>query len=322
MSADTARNICAHLLLLICAHLCAIPGLGPGLFAAQDPAPGSDQQISEFSLAGYGDKGKKSWDLAGKSADIFTESVKLKEVTGNMYGKDEDVKVVADEGDFNKTDGRIKLEKNVVVTTSSGTRLATDSLEWDRRNQALSTDDRVNIQRQNMVIDAQGAYGQMGLNKVSLQRKVKLDILPEKKDAASGSGDSDKTTITCTGPLEVDYGKNVATFKKNVKVRRPDSTIHCDNMDLYFASAKKDKAAAAQGGQAEAPKEKDEGQGFMGNKIEKIVCRGNVKVVRGDNVSYSDEAVYSAVEKRLVLTGRPKLVIASMEGISDASFGN
>jgi LPS export ABC transporter protein LptC len=293
-------------------ELAGLAGLGGRVFAAPE-APASDQQISEFSLAGYGDKGKKAWDLAGKSADIFTDNVKLKEVI---------VKVTADEGDFNKANGQVRLDKNVLVTTSSGTRLATDSLEWDRRNQALSTNDPVNIQRENMVIDAEGAYGQMGLNKVSLQKKVKLDILPQEKDSAAQPADNDKTTITCDGPLEVDYGKNVATFRKNVKVQRPDSTIHCDKMDMYFSSAKKDKGAAAQDGKAEAPKEKDKGQGFMCNKIEKVVCHGNVKVVRGDNVSYSEEAVYSAVEQRLILTGRPKLVIASMEGFSDAPVGN
>jgi len=44
------------------------------VFAAVLPQE-SDQQISDFSLSGYGDKGKKSWDISGKSADIFTEVV-------------------------------------------------------------------------------------------------------------------------------------------------------------------------------------------------------------------------------------------------------
>ena len=60
----------------------------------------------------------------------------------------------------------------------------------------------------------------------------------------------------------------------------------------------------------------------MNNKIDKIVARGNVKVVRGENVSYSDEATYTAIDKKLILTGRPKLVISQTENISDASFGN
>ena len=47
----------------------------------------STQQIGDFSLSGFGEKGVKSWDLAGKSADIYDEVVKLKEVKGNHYAQ-------------------------------------------------------------------------------------------------------------------------------------------------------------------------------------------------------------------------------------------
>ena len=57
------------------------------------------------------------------------------------------------------------------------------------------------------------------------------------------------------------------------------------------------------------------------SKIEKIIARGNVRVVRGLNTSYSEEAVYSAAEKKLTLSGRPKLVIISTEQL-DAPTGN
>jgi LPS export ABC transporter protein LptC len=124
------------------------------LYAKAETVTESDQQISDFSLAGYGEKGKKSWDISGKSADIFTEEVKLKEVVGNMYGKEEDMRLIADKGDFNKVNGKVHLEQNVVITTSSGTKLTTDSLDWDRKNQLVTTRDPVNIQRQDMVVDA------------------------------------------------------------------------------------------------------------------------------------------------------------------------
>jgi lipopolysaccharide assembly outer membrane protein LptD (OstA) len=59
----------------------------------------------------------------------------------------------------------------------------------------------------------------------------------------------------------------------------------------------------------------------MGSKIEKIVARGNVKITRGENVSYSDEATYTALDKKITLSGSPKLIIYSTEEMS-ASFGN
>jgi len=111
------------------------------LVFSQEP----DQQIQDFSLSGYGEKGKKSWDISGKTADILGEVVKLRDVVGNLYGKEEDVRLTAERGDLNKADGRVHLEQNVVIATSTGARLLTDSLDWDRKNQLISTENPVDI---------------------------------------------------------------------------------------------------------------------------------------------------------------------------------
>jgi len=287
------------------------------LLAQEEPqvAAESDQQISDFSLSGYGEKGKKTWDLAGKSADIFTDTVKLNEVVGNMYGKDENIKLTADRGDFNKTDGKVRLEQNVVITTSSGTKLNTNSLDWDRKNQMVKTDDTVNIERDNMNIVALGAKGEPNLKKVALEKDVKLDINAKEPDPFNASGgQAEKIMVTCDGPVEIDYEKNLASFKNKVKVERQESTIYSDRMDIYFIT-KKNKEESQ--GQAQ-----DKSSSFMGSSVDKIVARGNVRVVRGENTSYSEEAIYSASDKKLTLTGRPKLVIYSTESLSNASSGN
>lgn len=269
----------------------------------------SDQQINDFSLSGYGEKGKKSWDLSGKTADIFADIIKLKDVTGNLYGKDEDVKLTAQRGDFNKSDGKVHLEDRVVITTSSGSKLITDSLDWDRKNQIVTTEDIVNIHKENMVTVAKGAIGQPDLRKVTLRKDVKVDINPTDEDSSKDISVKDKTVITCDGPLEIDYGRSIAYFNNNVKVKRPDSDIYSDKMDVYFLPSK------ASGSGQESPE-------FLGSKIEKIVASGNVKVTRGQNISYSEEATYIASSKKLILTGRPKLVIYSTEEFKDASSGN
>ena len=282
-----------------------------GLYAEERKPQESDEQISDFSLAGYGEKGKKSWDLSGKTADIFTDVVKLKNVIGNLYGKEEDIKLIADKGDFNKTDGKVHLEQNVVITTSTGTKLTTESLDWDRKAQLVTTKDLVNIERENMVTSGIGAIGQMGLKQVTLEKDVKVDILAQPKEGKRPDV-KDKTIITCDGPLVVDYEKNIATFNNNVKVERIDSTIYSDKMDVFFIPSSKE----------EKKSEETKASGFMGNKIEKIIARGNVKVIRGDNISYSEEAIYTASDKKLILSGRPKLIIYSTEDLKDASSGN
>ena len=269
----------------------------------------SDQQISEFSLSGFGEKGKKSWDLSGKSADIFTDIIKLKDITGNLYGEKEDIKLTADRGDFNKAEGKVHLEQNVVVTTSSGAKLLTDSLDWDRKNQLVTTRDKVNIQRADMVTTAYGAEGHPNLNQIKLERDVMVRLNASAADkGASKDKEDNKTVITCDGPLAIDYEKNIATFNNNVKVDRGELLIYSDRMDVYF---NRDKSAKAS----------EVNDSVMGSKLEKIVAHGNVRIIRGDNTSFSDEAVYTATDKKIILSGKPRLVLYSAEDLN-ASVGN
>lgn len=285
------------ILWFLCTHLC---------FGEQE----SDQQISDFSLAGYAEKGMKSWDISGKSADIFDNIVKLKSVVGNLYGKEEDVKLTADKGDFDKQNGSVHLEQDVVITTSSGAKLTTDSLDWDRKNQLVTTKDRVNITKENMVTTGQGIIGKPNLNLVTLEKDVRVDINPEAKEGKLPS-EKDKTIITCDGPLEVDYARNIATFKDNVLVDTHDNLIYSDTMEVYFVPTKKEAKA----------QEADKSSMFMGTQIQKIISRGNVKIIHGQNISYSDEATYTTADKKILLTGKPKLIIYSTEELG-AAFGN
>lgn len=268
----------------------------------------SDQQIEGFSLAGYGEKGKKSWDISGKSADIFNEVVKLKDVDGNLYGKDENVNLTAKTGDFNKTDGKVHLEKDVVITTSKGAKLTTNSMNWDRKNQLVTTEDKVNIAKDNMTIDGTGAHGEPDLKKIALNKDVRVNINPSNLSLnPEGIDTKDKIIITCEGALEIDYERNIATFDNNVKVERPDSIIFSDKMYLYFTSGKgKDNKSQV-----------NKALGAMGNNsIDRIVARGNVRIVRGENISYSEEAIYSAFDKKITLSGRPKLVFYSTKDLN------
>ncbi|MBU0548057.1 MAG: LPS export ABC transporter periplasmic protein LptC [Candidatus Omnitrophica bacterium] len=264
----------------------------------------SDQQIGDFSLSGYGEKGKKSWDLSGKSADIFNEVVKLKEVVGNHYADKDNVNLTADNGDFNKNSGVVHLENNVVITTSSGAKLTTDSLDWDRKQQIVSTLDKISLQRSDMNLTGEGARGQTALKQVALEKNVRLDIEPLDKQ----KGKKEKIIVICDGPLEVDYEKNIAIFNNNVKVETPDLIMYSDKMQVYF-TAKQEGI------------KKGQGSVVMSSSINKIVALGNVRILRGENISYSQEAVYTAVDKRIVLTGRPQIEIYQTENMN-AAFRN
>jgi len=264
----------------------------------------SAQQIGDFSLFGSGEKGKKAWDLSGKTADIYNDVVKLKQVVGNHYGDKDNMNLTADNGNFNKSSGVVHLEKNVVITTSSGAKLTTDSLDWDRKQQILSTLDKVNLARSDMNLSGEGAKGQTALKQVELEKNVRLDIQPADKK----TNKKEKIVITCDGPLDIDYEKNIAVFNNNVKVEKSDMTIYSNKMQVYFSSK--------QGASKE-----NQGPDLMSSSINKIVSSGNVRIVRGENVSYSQEAVYTALDKKISLTGRPQIVIYQTENMN-AAFGN
>jgi len=286
------------------------------------PQETSDQQIMDFSLSSFGEKGKKTWDLSGKSADIFTDVIKLKDVIGNMYGKDEDIKLTADKGAFNKAQGKVHLQENVIITTSSGAKLTTDSLDWDRKNQLVATNDVVNIERGNMVTTASGAHGEPNLKKVSLEKDVTVNINPEPEQKGKEPTVKKKIVITCDGPLQIDYDKNIATFNKNVKVDNQDAVIQSDIMDVYFGGTGKDKDKDKESSTSKKEASAMGAMGMGGSKIDKIVARGNVKITKGENVSYSDEATYNAVDKKITLSGHPRLIMYSTEDMKNASFGN
>jgi len=281
-----------------------------GFAQEQDSSVDSEQQINDFSLAGYGEKGQKTWDLSGKSADIFDDLVKLKDIEGNLYGEKEEIVLTADEGAFNKSDGNIHLQENVIVTTSSGAKLTTDSLDWNRKENLVSTKDEVNIEKENMVTTALGATGLPNLNKVNLEKNVKVEMNQQGLSGGERSNaDEGKTVITCDGPLEIEYEKNIAIFKNNVKVDRDDSQIYSDNMEVHFLSGEKGV-------------EDNNNPSVLGANIKSIIAEGNARIVRGENVSYSDKVIYSNSDKKITLLGKPRLVIYSTEDFKNASAGN
>jgi LPS export ABC transporter protein LptC len=264
----------------------------------------SEQQVGDFSLSGFGEKGKKSWDLSGKSADIFNNVVKLKKVVGNNYAPDDTINLTADKGDFDKKSGLVHLEDNVVITTASGSKLTTDTLDWDRKQQIVSTLDRVNVARQDMNLSGQGASGQTALKQIVLEKDVRLDIHTLDKQVNK----KEKIMITCDGPLDIDYEKNIAIFNNNVKVEKPDLIIYSDKMVVYFSPKQQDKAPA-------------QGVAAISSSLNKIVALGNVRIIRGENISYSQEAIYTAIDKKITLTGQPQIIIYQTENLN-ATFGN
>ena len=260
---------------------------------ATEAVAGAPPQMLDFDLASYGDAGKKKWDLKGESADMLTDVVKLSNIEANFYGNEEDMNLKAEKGDYDKANSKVHLQDNVVATTSSGARLTTESLDWAQKDQKITTNDTVNIKRENMEVTATGAQAEPSLKKIYLKEDVKVDIEQKEKDKPEPS----KTTITCDGPLEIDYDKETAVFNNNVVANNPtQGNIFCDKMTVHFK--------------------------FKEKTIDRVVCQGNVRIVKGENVTLSEEAIYDAASKKMILTGRPQLTIFTEEGMDiSAAFG-
>jgi len=148
-------------------------------------------------------------------------------------------------------------------------------------------------------------------NNVVLENDVKATIISTKSfagDMIGAPADSKdntpkvddkskkkKTTITCDGEVEFNYENNQAYFSKNVKVVGDDGDIDADKITINLDPSTR--------------------------RVKEIVAEGNVKIKQGENITYSDKAVYVESERKIVLTGKPKLVIYQEGGLSGNLFG-
>jgi LPS export ABC transporter protein LptC len=233
-------------------------------------SPEPAQRINKFSVEGYTEGGKKSWEIEGESADIVENVVKLDNVKAKAYGEEQELDLKSNKGEYDKKEGIVRLEEDVVVTSSQGAKITTQSLLWDAQKEAVTTPEEVRIEKDSLVCQGKGASAFPDAKTVKVNAQVKVEIEP-------------KTTITSSGPLELDYERNICVFYDNVEVDDERGSMFADRMEVYFEPATK--------------------------KIEKIFAYGNVRIIQDENTAYSDEAVYDSLLGKVTLKGHPRLVI-------------
>ncbi len=271
--------------------------LSAGVYAAEIP-----QHFEGFDLVGYTDGNKKSWDIKGDTAEIQGNDVALTNITANAYG-DENMHLTAKDGTLDKATGHMHLEKDVVITTETGAKLVTDSLDWQRNKDLVTTDDKVVLTKEGMKAVGTGMEGHPNLKTATMKDDVTVVMKTEDKDSA---GEGPRTiTITCDGPLEVEYEKQIAVFNNNVVAIDADRKLIADKIELFFDSTTK--------------------------QIKEMICTGHVSIIQGENTTFSDRAVYSAKDQKLTLYGRPKLILFTegegmgsvfKEGFANVSSGD
>lgn len=201
--------------------------------------------------------------------------------------------------------------------------------KWDVKGQSAEAVTENQVKLNNIVASSYGPEAQATItadtgmydktkNNVRLEQNVKATIENTKgssagdfislpgvtgdtagsKDAAKdadGKPKKTKTTITCEAEVEFNYEKNEAYFNKKVHVVNDEGTIDADKITIHLEPSTK--------------------------KISTIVADGNVKIQRSDNTTYSDKATYYEADKKVVLSGRPKIVMYQDGNSPDNLFG-
>ncbi len=238
---------------------------------------GVQQTVDGFNLEGFSGEGEPAWNVRGSTADVLGDTIKIRDVDANAYGE-QDVNITADHGEYDKTSGNVRLNTNVVVTTQEGGQLKTDELNWDKTNNVVTSDKEAVITDKGMVATGSGLIAHPDLKTAQLNKDVTVEM-------ETNSRPQDPTTmkITCVGPMEFDQLNNIATFRDQVVAVRADQTLRADKVEVNFDPGTK--------------------------KVATIICTDNVSVTRGQNTTYSDKAIYSAADQKIIFVGRPRLIM-------------
>lgn len=254
-----------------------VGSMRPGPVDGSTSEDEESHKVYSFSFSKYSTQGKKELEIEGDTANILAKSVALSNVIAKAYADETPVTVTADQGIFDKSTSTIHLEKNVVATTQEGARLLTDSLRIHPKEKSLETDVKVSVKKDNIDVDGLGAEGDSELKKVEFRKNVTVVIQNDNPEIPI------PTVITCDGPLEINYDRNIAHFHNNVVATDHRGKLTADAMDVFY-----DK---------------------MTKKLDTIQAMGNVVITTPEgNATYSDEVIYKVKEGRIVMGGGTEAV--------------
>lgn len=250
---------------------------------AEDQKKPAQQEVKDFSFVQYKEGGDQKWKMNGKSAEVLDTEVKIEYLSALSFGQGTMLKLRARQGTFDKGENLVHLKDNVVVASTDGTKLSTDYLVWDAETRNVSTDTSVNIKRHDMDITGTGAVCDIEGKTAELKQDINAKFVSDESGILNPSSGKNQAVITCDGPLELNYRQNRAFFHGNVKVEDSKGNIMADRIDVYFSPDTR--------------------------RVKCVVARGNVRIINGENITYSEKAIYLVDQGRVILPNRPKLVI-------------
>jgi lipopolysaccharide export system protein LptA len=112
-------------------------------------------------------------------------------------------------------------------------------------------------------------------------------------------GKEDPVRIT-SDKMVYSQTENAVVFQGNVHGTQADMAIWANKVTAYFSDKSKEKKGAAKDGQEKAP-------GDFGDKIERIVAEGEVRLVSGKNEGACGQLTYFVADGLLRMEGNPIL---------------
>ncbi|MCF7873709.1 MAG: LPS export ABC transporter periplasmic protein LptC [Candidatus Omnitrophica bacterium] len=243
------------------------------------------QEIKDFYLSNFKKDGSSDWEIEGKEAIVDGDYIDIETMNANYYTDGDTISVKSNKARLNKKNQNVQLDGNVVIENKEGWNLKTNHLDWQRKENYIKTDSSVTTKKDDFLVKANGLYADSQLKKADFKKDVKVTYTDKDKKNA--------TTISCDGPLEIEYNQNRATFKNNVVVNHKQGKLFSDLAILFFDTKEK--------------------------TITKIVSKGHVKIIRDDNVTFAKKATYLADQEKLVLEGSPRLIYFPKENGDNSS---
>jgi LPS export ABC transporter protein LptC len=121
---------------------------------------------------------KKEWELRAKSGQHFRQEdyTTLQDLTVTFYTEEGRIVTLRGDKGFMKGRKEIEVRGDVVITSSDGYRVSTDSLRFDDEKQQISTDDPVMFEGKGLHIKGIGAVVDLKTKKLSILKKVQTVI--------------------------------------------------------------------------------------------------------------------------------------------------
>lgn len=163
--------------------------IGPGTRQVELP----DQEVTDFTISET-DLGRVEWKLyAGYAATYSARNVVLvRKVRIDFYDDkgQKSSELQAREGEMNQMTRDMTARGNVVIQTTSGVRMQTESARFLNKSQKIVTDDFVRVERGDDVLTGYGFESDPGLEHFQFKRKVKAEVhsRPDQLGAPGGGG--------------------------------------------------------------------------------------------------------------------------------------